>query len=413
MGFALVELLVIVIVISILGIAGVLGFGTQSSQVATPSAKNPQVERVGNISDTVTLEPRENIIKDKIVFTRLNGNIILYDINTQKEIQLTSYNGVMDAMYNQSGTTDVTYPQSFVFSPTLINTQEVGFGKCDVFDNGTKDKNGVRLYSECGIFKIDLKTKKVSKVLVLKKGVGLNNVVWFDDQTYAYITTTPNWKLFYVNGNTEVKLQEEEYKAYGDEYGVYSNLSFSRNGSYLLQASPSFPRSDKDFKVYAYDLSTYKETIVENAIMAEWLDKDTFVFNKYPTSTEGLWRYDMITGESTQLPETIENDHQPIPRRGQNVFMYDHYDSGTGGLRVYDGENGKLSKFSFGCSYYGWVNPETIICKGLNESPIFNVTSGEQKGSIYAFDFNNFVTEYNGSYAKYETFIYPLGIGTF
>ena len=187
MGFALVELLVIVIVISILGIAGVLGFGTQSSQVATPSAKNPQVERVGNISDTVTLEPRENIIKDKIVFTRLNGNIILYDINTQKEIQLTSYNGVMDAMYNQSGTTDVTYPQSFVFSPTLINTQEVGFGKCDVFDNGTKDKNGVRLYSECGIFKIDLKTKKVSKVLVLKKGVGLNNVVWFDDQTYAYI----------------------------------------------------------------------------------------------------------------------------------------------------------------------------------------------------------------------------------
>ena len=41
MGFALIELLVVVIVLSIIGIAGVVWFGTQSSQVATPSVNSP------------------------------------------------------------------------------------------------------------------------------------------------------------------------------------------------------------------------------------------------------------------------------------------------------------------------------------------------------------------------------------
>lgn len=413
------------------------------ASVALLTLKNTTILRDIGLLD----QPKEQLILESPSFFYVKGrNIYQYELGKKAEKKLTDFpeevadlSSATDGLSLTSEVGDLaellsnqkisSTRQVNLFSLRVIEPKILGFGKCEL--SAKQTENGLDQIYGCGIFSLNLDTKQILTLKTLQEGDSLSkadklqNVVWASSNKYAYTlvsydqhrdtrTSKPGegrWQLVVSDNGQERVLQDEEIKAVGNEYGVYENLSFSPNGRYLLQNSPWFPRGWYDFNTYIYDLTDQTTQVVEESAHPEWLNDENIVYNPVnkdsPRGIDSVHLYNHNSKTSAKLPNVDEIYTYATPLRGGTKLLFEEARSGSGNeIFYYDLNTQQLESMGGECHQYAWITKKEVICLDLNDSIIFDITTGEEVGRTQ-FHYDKFASYHNYSFRRVQSFLFP------
>lgn len=404
-AISFIALLVIVLVV-IAGCAGVkLGNYRKQNNY---NALLPSPTQVSS-KITSTVPGIVGVVTNKVFYLKDN-NIFSHDVETKETMKWTDYikNKDTSPPYSETGE---QIPFIRISDVRIIDENTLGFVKCGILS---------RYNSGCGIYILDLKTKKISEK---EKFAGFTFVLaldFYSPNKFAYtIIDYSNNKLqtSLSNDGTLEILDLDSFGATGGEETKedVARIRFSEDGKYLFTILTLSPSKMFNYNIYIYDLSNNSRVrITPEATHPEWLDNQTIVYRKYLGGKEGgdgLYLLNVDTGDEEKIKEANDGSYKPSALTGTGKVVYSVYPNGQ--VWIYDSNTGENKKVLDNALNGFWVTPTKIVyekgsmCRGyecgfdpfeVESVNVFDLESGTQTDSI--LDFQSFwegepVSEFN------------------
>lgn len=292
------------------------------------------------------------------VFYEKDNNIFSYDVETKSIEKWTSYSKNKDysPAYDESGN---QIPSITIDDIKVINENTLGFGKCGIVagDFG------------CGLYTLNLKTRKVTQKIKLDKEDLLLDSGWFDENRFAYLLHKTNaigrWQLYLFDNNDLKSLVDLSAEGWGRGGFIEDSgkIEFSPDGNYLLHISTSSPRAGEDFTTHLYDVSAGKETlIIQNSTMPSWMDNQRIILRKYiegNNPANGLYIYNVAPRSEVKIEGTPVDSYNPEILLGEEKVVF--WVNTDKALWLYDLRS-KENKLLISKAIHGfWVTPTKIL----------------------------------------------------
>lgn len=304
---------------------------TTETKTTTTTSTNSQTTDSNSEDKTATQQTETEEVKYADTATSLGG-MVANKVFYVGDGGLYSYDVVSENKVKLLATDD---NDQFV-RISVIDEDTLGYGKCRPVTNNF----------DCGLYTLNLETKKASLVKQLAPAKHLQNNAFYSVNKFTYIVEESladkiQWQIIYSNNGEEEFLEDITGEVYGRGGFVedYFEMRFSPDGKNLMQIATASVRNYADFNVYIYNLSSGTQQVILNATHAAWLDDDTVVYRKY--QKEGLYSYDLLTRSSTQIEGITGDVYYPtiLPGTGKMLYSTDP----VAGVYVYD-FNTKLAK---------------------------------------------------------------------
>jgi len=303
------QLLLLALALFLLSGGSAVGYFYLTRQ-APPTQAPPPVSHLTPIPTTPQTPSAPPVVEKAIaegkVFYSKDENIFSYDVAKKTEEKWTNYPDNDDYSLR-----DIE----------VIDGDTLGFGKCDIAvgDFG------------CGLYLLDLKTKKITQRVALGGEYLLLKSGWFDEDKLAYLVNTEDkWQVYLANGSNTQLVVDLDIEAYGR--GGFaedsSKIEFSPDGSRFFHIATSSPRSGTDFTTHVYNSSTGAElAVITNSTQPDWLDNQRIIFRKYDADASlenGLYAYTVGSGAETKFTGTATTAYRPELLSGANKVLYEN-----------------------------------------------------------------------------------------
>jgi hypothetical protein len=306
------------------------------SKVKIPGGplKGPTPEPTSLISTPI---PKiESQTKNKIFFVE-NKNVFVIEKTGENKVRITNF-----------PETDFGHPQSL----QVIDDEYLGFYKCD-----TETGN-----FNCGIYQVSVVSKQPEKLIKEDPDKLMLQLGWFDKKTFAYTvesSQTGVWSIFLYKDENKTTIEEIPAAVYGRGGFVEdsSKISFSPDGSKILQIATSNPRSPMDFNVHVYDLEGNELAKIDNSTQPAWLDDKNIIFRR---SGEGLYFFDLSTKIEKKIEGASDNALEPKVLDGKSMIVY-WVNEGNGQVWLLDIASNKNEKLLDDASDPLWISEEEIL----------------------------------------------------
>lgn len=347
------SLLVLLIIIG-----GVFGYHFYTQKIKEKGEKQIPLTGITVFpSPTPEIVLPQGIASGKVFYVKDN-NIISYNVETKKIEKWTNYpkNKDYSPAYDESGK---QIPNISIEDINVINGDTLDFGKCDVV---TGDFG-------CGLYLLDLKTKKITQKMKLDKEDLLLDSGWFDENRFVYLVSTKKnngrWQLYLFNNNNSNLLVDLSTEGWGRGGFIEDSekIKFSPDGNYFFHISTGSPRSGEDFTTHIYDSSTGKEMlIIQNSTMSSWVDEARIIFRRYvqgDSPENGIYIYNLNSKTATKIENVpVDSYHPEVLLGGEKLVFWTNKDKA---LWLYNLQS-KENKLLINKAVHGfWVTPTKIV----------------------------------------------------
>ncbi|HLD03349.1 MAG TPA: hypothetical protein VJC17_01100 [Candidatus Dojkabacteria bacterium] len=341
-----------------------------------------------------SVAPTDTLVTNRVFYER-EKNIYSYNVQTKEYLKWTDYQDKGDVVNN------------VIYDITIIDNQTVGYGRCVIV---TGDYG-------CGLYALDLKTKKITEKKKLGKDISLMSLDFATPDKFAYLVSVnpsdpdlQKWQLILSDNDTLKTLEDIKYEVFGRGGFIEDSqkMRFSQDGKHLLQISTSSPRDSLDFNVYVYDLNKGTRAVISGATHPDWLDNTTIIYRKYENSKgDGLYLYDVVAKTQEKINDVVNSAVTPIVLKNKKKVLYTVFTDLQ--IWVYDMDTKKNTKLLDDALGGVWASESQIVynetaectdqdffCEEgykIESTNIYDLETGSKPDELIGAGYSNVATE--------------------
>lgn len=269
------------------------------------------------VSEPVSAPNQSLEIEDSRFFFVRDNNIFSYDLEND-QIKLTNYakNPDSSPSYDENG---VQIPNRTISNLEYLDKNRLGYGMCSIVigDYG------------CGVYIINLITKEIRELERFSKGTLVTTLGISKMEQYAYLSSSTDdpdnitWDVSLGEKGVSRKVLSSEFSAYGrgPSMSDSTNIRFSNDSKYFFKIATSAPKIQFDATTHVFEVSTLKETIIQNSTHPNWLDDTHIVYTHIKSGEEEkLFVYDLLNNTETELKNIASVTSSAVFNNKQILF---------------------------------------------------------------------------------------------